>query len=542
MVVNYLYSIITEGAPSPQAKPKKSFPKGQPGLRLALLAGLLLFLANPPFALWPLAWVALVPLILSVNRAGRWRQALWRGYLFGWAFLGPTWYWTGLTIVGWTHSAIGWLAWFVLTMILAGYYALWGAATWWVTRRVTGHWRIVAPAALWVLVEWLRTVGASTMPWAQVSYTQYHFLPVLQIAEWTGAYGVSFLILLFNAALAYRWKEKDAPSSLKPVLRVAALVAIVSLFGAIRLAKPDTGQPLVVAAMQGNFKSNDAHESREQQIRTFTALTQEARTTAPLPGLYVWGESSSPGDALTDYGAYTFLHTLANQAHAPILVGSRLEEVVSEKDRRLNIESNAAVLFPTDGSKPLRYNKQQLVPFGEFIPLRSLIPSALGDTFEIPRNDVTPGNETTVFKFHDPQAGQVALGPFICYESMYPLYARSMARQGANLLVTQSNDDWFQSEAAMEQHLAAVVLRAIETRREVVRSTTTGVTGFIDTRGVLLSRAPINAPAILKQTVHLRTGLTLYTLLGDWFVLACALLITGALWKHRPQRSTGGTV
>jgi apolipoprotein N-acyltransferase len=540
--VNYLNSIITEAAPSPQARPKKAFPKGLSGLRLALLAGLLLFLSHPPFTLWPLAWVALVPLIVSVNRAGRWRQAMWRGYLFGWAFLGPTWYWTGLTIVGWTHSPIGWLAWFVLTLILASYYGLWGAVTWWVSRRLTGHWRIVAPAALWVVMEWLRTVGATTMPWAQVSYTQYHFLPILQIAEWTGAYGVSFLILLLNAALAYHWMNREEPGSRRPVLRVAALVAVVCLCGALRLAMPDTGRSLVVAAMQGNFKSNDARESRDQEFLTFKALTREALATSPSPALYVWGEASSPGDALTDYTAFNFLATLARQNHAPVLVGSRLEEVRYTRGRRATIESNASVFFPADTGSPLRYNKQQLVPFGEFIPLRSVIPSALNDTFEIPLNDVTPGNETTVFRFHDPQAGEVALGPFICYESMYPLYARAMARQGANLLVTQSNDDWFQSEAAMEQHVAAVVLRAVETRREVVRSTTTGVTCFIDTRGAITARAPLDSKAVLKQTVHLRDGLTLYVRIGDWLVLACALLIAIALWQKRAKSPTGSAL
>jgi len=539
--VNTLNSIITEPASSPQAKPRKTFPKGLPGLRLALLAGLLLFLANPPFNLWPLAWIAVVPLIISIHRAGRWRQAAWRGYLFGWAFLGPTWYWTALTITGWTDQPlVGWGAWFLLTLILASYYGLWGAVTWWVSRRVTGHWRIVLPAALWVLMEWLRTIGATTMPWAQVSYTQYQFLPVLQIAEWTGAYGVSFLILLLNAALAYRWMHRDEPSSQQPVLKVIALIAFVCIFGVIRLAIPDTGRPLVVAAMQGNFKSNDERETRAQEYLTFTALTREAQAAPPRPSLYVWGESASPGDALTDDGTYTFLRTLAQQVQAPVMVGTRVKEVRYDKGRRIGIESNSSVLFPADSSKPSRYDKQRLVPFGEFIPLRSLIPSSLEESFKIPLDDVTPGSASTVFRFQAPQAGEAALGPFICYESMYPVYARSMAREGANLLVTQSNDDWFKSEAAMEQHVAAVVLRAVETRRQVVRSTTTGITCFIDSHGAVLKRAPVNAKAVLKQTVLLRDGMTVYVLLGDWFVLACALLAAGALWKHRGNLRTEG--
>ncbi|MCW3099496.1 MAG: apolipoprotein N-acyltransferase [Chthonomonadaceae bacterium] len=537
--VNTLNSIITDAAPSSQEKLRKTFPKGQPGLRLALLAGLLLFLANPPFHLWPLAWVAVVPLIVSVNRAGRWRQAVWRGYLFGWAFLGPTWYWTALTITGWTEQpAVGLGAWFILTLILASYYGLWGGVTWWVSRRVTGHWRIVLPAALWVLMEWLRTVGATTMPWAQVSYTQYHFLPVLQIAEWTGAYGISFLILLLNAALAYRWMNRDKPDSGQPALGVVALIAFVCIFGVLRLSIPDTGRPLVVAAMQGNFKSNDAHETRAQEYLTFSELTREAYASSPRPSLYVWGESASPGDALTDDGTFTYLRTLARQVQAPVMVGTRVKEVRYARSHRIDIESNASVLFPADSSKPQRYNKQRLVPYGEFIPLRALIPPQLDDSLQIPVNDVTPGSEATVFRFQAPQAGEVALGPFICYESMYPLYARSAVRNGANLLVTQSNDDWFKSEAAMEQHVAAVVLRAVETRRQVVRSTTTGITCFIDSHGAITQRAPINAKAVLKQTVILREGRTLYVLLGDWFVLACAVLVAFALWKHQATPPT----
>ncbi len=531
--------IISDVALPPQAEPIPVTTKRLPGLRLAILAGLLLWLTHPSFSLWPLAWVAVAPLVVSVTRAARFRQALWRGYLFGWAFLGPTWYWTGLTIVGWTHSAIGWVAWFLLTMILAWFYALWGAGTWWLSRRLTGQWQIVAPAALWVVMEWARSVGSLTMPWAQLSYSQYKFLPLLQIADTTGAYGISFLVMLMNVALAYRWMHRKEEGSGQGVWAAGVLTLLVCIYGTARLAIPDSGRPLTVAAMQGNFKSNDARESPEQDFATFTRLTQQATSSPPLAALYVWGESASPRDALADYRTFNFLRTLASEVHAPVLVGSRLVEARFELGRRLNIESNAAVLFPADNGKPARYNKQQLVPFGEFIPFRGLIPPQLDDTFEIPANDVTPGNATSLLRFSDPQAGPVALGPFICYESMYPAYARAMTREGASLLVTQSNDDWFQSEAAMEQHLAAVVLRAVECRREVVRATTTGVTCFIDAKGGVMSRAPLNTPAVLKHSVRLREGLTPYVRFGDWFVLCCALLLVLGVRKSKAASRPG---
>ncbi|MCW3055352.1 MAG: apolipoprotein N-acyltransferase, partial [Chthonomonadales bacterium] len=200
----------------------------------------------------------------------------------------------------------------------------------------------------------------------------------------------------------------------------------------------------------------------------------------------------------------------------------------------------SSVMFPADTSKPLRYNKQQLVPFGEFLPLRGMFPPQMDDTFAMLAKDVTPGSDTTVFRFQDPQAGKVALGPFICYESMYPVYARAMTRQGANLLVTQSNDDWFQSQAAMEQHVSAVVLRAIETRRQIVRSTTTGVTCFIDSHGSVLQQAQVNTKAVLKHSVVLREGMTLYVLFGDWFVLACVVLLFLAVRASKGNPETPG--
>ena len=141
--------------------------------------------------------------------------------------------------------------------------------------------------------------------------------------------------------------------------------------------------------------------------------------------------------------------------------------------------------------RPRYYVKRQLVPFGEFIPFRDLIPEPSPDLSVSGHDDVT-GEGATVLSYADPAMAGLTLGPFICYEAMFPPYAREMTQKGATLLVTQSNDSWFQSRAAMEQHLAAVVLRTIENRRETVRSTTTGVTCFLDSRGRVLDKLPLN--------------------------------------------------
>lgn len=501
-----------------------------PGLRLALLAGVLLWLACPPVTAWPLAWIAVAPLIVSVTTAQRLRQALWRGYLFGWAFLGPVWYWVGLTIVGWTDSPIGWVAWFGLTLILAGFYAAWAGAAWWLARRAQGGGLIIGLAAAWVVMEWARTLGPLSMPWAQLSYTQYRFLPILQIADITGAYGVSFLMMLVNGAFALWWLNRQHPHRMRWLWASLTLTVFCGLYGVARLHEPEEGSSITVAAMQANFPMRSRDNRLARGLRTFADLTRQAYAAAPeLPALYVWSETASPGDAVNDPEVREAFLTLARTYQAPVLVGSRVS------DPQSRAESSASVLFPAEGDTPTRYDKQQLVPFGEFIPFRKAMPAFLNDTFHFFDDDVTPGSGATVLRFTDRRAGTVALGPFICYETMYPAYPRAMTRAGANLLVTQSNDGWFRSKAAMEQHLAAVVLRAIENRREVVRSTMTGITCFLDAKGRILARAPLDTPTFLIRPVRLLHGQTLYTRLGDWFVGLCGLLIVAALWPRKPR-------
>ncbi|MCS6776479.1 MAG: apolipoprotein N-acyltransferase [Chloroherpetonaceae bacterium] len=497
------------------------------GVRLALLSGLLLYLAHPPVAFGPLAWVALVPLLLSVTRSHHGHQAAWHGYLFGWAFLGPTWYWTGLTIVGWTGSAIGWLAWFGLTLILAGFYALWGVCAWWIHRHTAGNARVLLLSAAWVTMEWARTFGSLSMPWAQLSYTQYRWPLILQMVDLTGAYGLSGLIFLVNASIAEWWVTRATGTSFRPVYRsfqmVAALTASALLYGLLCLNQPQQGRPLTVAALQGGFDNRTRPDFQRYFHLTHTAIQS---APWPWPGLHVWSESAAPGDAVHDIIVREIFSSLSTNYRAAILIGAR----VVAPDRS---ETNSAVLFMPGRKQPLRYDKVQLVPFGEFIPFRRWFPPAVAQMFSFFETDVKPGVRIIPLQVETPDHEPFWIGPFICYESMYPHYARRMTDSGAQLLVTISNDSWFRSVAAMEQHLAAVVLRAVENRRDVVRSTSTGITCFVDARGQVTARAPLERPAALVRTVLLRDDTSLYTRAGDWFPVFCALAI-GVAVTHRP--------
>jgi len=505
--------------------------KRPPGLRLALLAGILLWLSCPASPLWPLAWIALSPLILSITRASRFRQAVWRGYMFGLVYLGFVWYWTGNTVVAWTHSEVGRLAWLALTLIAALFYAAWGGAAWLLGKCTASWYRILAFSAAWVVMEWTRTLGRITGPWAQISYTQYRCLPLIQIAEVTGAYGISFLIVLFNATVAEWWADRANALATRRMIVSACTAVVIGVLGAMRANVPEEGPKIAVAAMQPNFHVN-SESNTGRDLSVFASLSDQADASKSV-SLFVWPETAAPEDAVHDYRTYGVLRGIAERYHAAVATGSQVI------DPKTHAAYNSSVLITGDGSTPQRYDKVHLLPFGEFIPYRDLLPSFLESAFQIPTNDLTPGATQIPLHFETQNGMPVALGPFICYESMYPNSARAMTAAGANLLITQSNDDWFKSESALEQHLSAVVMRAVENRRCVVRSTSTGITCIIDSHGVIVGAIPVNSPGSVVRMVRLRSALSIYNRFGDWFVLLCGVYVMGIFARSFLNRRIG---
>src|SRR5438105_7617607 len=158
--------------------------------------------AFPPLDLGFLAWVGLAPLFHALPRARRTRHAFGLGYLFGWAHWGLTITWIGTTVVNWSHTPLGWAAWIILTGVKSLWFGLFGALAWWIARRSAGTARMVGLAAAWTLVEWFRGQGSLAMPWSLAGYTQYRSLPLIQIADVTGMYGITFALALMGAGVA----------------------------------------------------------------------------------------------------------------------------------------------------------------------------------------------------------------------------------------------------------------------------------------------------------------------------------------------------
>ncbi len=492
----------------------------------ALLSALLMNAAFPPLDLGWLAWAALIPLFYVLPRAKRTRHAFFACYLFGYAHWGWTITWVGTTVTHWAHSSVGWIAWGLLTAIKAGWWGLFGGFVWWIARRTEGARRLLTIASAWTVLEWLRGIGSLAMPWSLSGYTQYRFLPLIQASDLIGVFGIGFALALVNATLAAFWFRPHFRQTerWRLLLPAVACIMVLLVYGLARMAQPEGGKSVRLALMQPDQRStrNDPVSPQELQAMVTGELeklrSMNAQIVAAKPQMVVWPESGSPGDAFNEPTIRLAFVFMARASGAYQLVGS---DFMDEQER----PHNSAALFAPDGALLDRYDKRHLVPFGEFIPGRSWLPFA--DTFHFREKDVVQGTEDRVLT-----AGNIRVNTLICYESVFSGLARSGAARGANLLVSITNDSWAGESPQLQQHIAMAVFRAVETRRNLAASATTGITAIIDSQGHLKGIAPYRQDVFVTDA-HLLDGQTLYTRWGDIFVGFAATFVAFALWRGR---------
>ena len=479
-------------------------------LGLTVLSALLLILAYPPFDQGWLAWIALVPWIHLLSRSSG-RQASLHSYLLGFLFFAGTIWWVVLVTV---PGAI------LLVVVLALFFAGWG---WWTHRALQRHCPLWALPAAWVLLEYLRSILFTGFGWNLLAYTQWNWLPVIQIAEATGAYGVSFLLVLVNFAL---WRGMNC-RSFRPA--VVPLLCLGMIWGIGRFLPPipSLEQEIRIACLQGNIPQTQKWDEAFQEAiwKRYQQLLEKA--VEAKPDLIVWPETAVPG-FLEDPLIADRLTGLSRTAGTAMLVGA--PTVDGEKI------FNSAILLSSEGEEILRYDKVHLVPFGEFIPLKPVL-GWLKKFY--PVADFAPGKTFSLFNL-EAKARNVTL-PFsvlICFEDLFPGLCRNFVRRGTKVLLVITNDAWFGRSAASLQHLQASVFRAVENRVWVMRAANTGWTGFIDPQGRRLpppGQIPRFKAGVAVADLQISPWPpTLYSRWGDWFVALCLILaIMGfSRWKR----------
>lgn len=503
---------------------------------LAALTGLGLYLSFPPAALWPLAFGALVPLLVAIDRA-RPRTAFWLGTLAGMVFYPLNLSWTTHALA--VYGGLSWALSLLLLVLLSFYLALSlgvFAVGWVWLRPASAVARALFAASLWVSLEFARTYLLTGFPWAFLAYTQSETLPLIQIASVAGLYGVSFLLVLVNAAMAFALRH-PGKAAVAPGL-VASLALVGSLaYGAQTLSRPEPSAGLSVAVLQGNIEQRAKWDPafREATLAIYERLTREAGRHGA--DLIVWPETAVPFALRLEPEARTRVARLASETKRFLLVGS------------LDVDGgcvyNSVFLISPEGAFLQRYDKMHLVPFGEYVPLRPL----LGFANKLARGtigDVSAGTEPTIFRL--PQGG---FGVTISYEVYFPAEVRRFFCSGTGFLVNITNDAWYGRSAAPRQHLAMAVFRAVENGAFLVRSANTGISAIIDPRGRILARSPIFTEAVLVGEIAGRADGTVYTRVGDLFAWLAAAGAAGAVlvrllgrsrrfFRRSPTRAPGG--
>ena len=496
---------------------------------LALLSGALLTLSFPRFGHPAFAWIALVPLLVGVSgwlgRPGAIpgqppRRAFLLGLTAGTVYFIGTVYWTSTVV-----QQFGGLAWpvAVLAMLLLSLYlGLFPAIAAVITARLVRRAGVSAMllfAAPWVATEFFRGYLFGGFPWVPLGNSQVTVLPIAQIASGLGVYGVSALVAFVNSVIAYALLV-DGRRRMKAI--AAALVAVfgAGAWGVWRLsdaALTREGTPLRVGLVQGNIAQEDKWD-RSQARRIFTTHVAMTREAVAKGAQYVlWPESSTPFMFEEDVGGASALRALAREVKVPILFGS--DQFDRREPTRLY---NAAFLLTADGRTAAVYRKIHLVPFGEYIPLKSWLffVSPLVESLA----EFAPGGSIVMLPL-----GTHMTSTAICYEVVYPSLIREAVEAGSELLTTITNDAWYGHSSAPYQHFAMASMRSIEEGRYLARAANTGISGIVDPYGRVVAESAIFEQVTLVDEVRLLTSRTLYSVIGDAIAYVAIALTASAL-------------
>ena len=475
----------------------------------ALASAALLILTFPKFSLVWLAPIALAPLLVALALEPRWP----RRFLLGWGAGVVYWfgvcYWIQFVLAfhGGLGDVEGWavfLLFCVAKAIHLGVFAVFAGylmQRWWATPTV---------AALWVAVE--STHGSLGFAWLALGNTGIDMGIPLRLAPFTGVYGLSFVFALMGTALALALLRRPRRELLwlAPILLLPLLPAMPPAERGREAAL--LLQPNISETEQWTTESVARLKQRMVMISLRGALAEQQQ-----PSVIVWPEAPAPLYYNDDDEFRGYVNNLARTAHASVLTGT----VAHTPGGGL---LNSAVLISPEGTLVSRYDKMNLVPFGEFVPW----PFGFAKKISTETGDFTPGTRVVVS-----QAGNHKVGTFICYESVFPVFVRKFAAGGAEVLFNISNDGWFGRSAAREQHLSMVRMRAAENRRWILRATNDGVTATIDSAGRLRGTLPPYEEAASYTGFSYESALTVYTRFGDWFALLCAAIAILGLVAER---------
>jgi apolipoprotein N-acyltransferase len=505
-------------------------------MRKELLAGLsggLLALSFPKFGHGALAWVALAPLLVGLHESRGGLDAFRLGYITGAVSSLGIVYWTALVVVqyGGLSLPVGIGVMGLLCLALALFPSLfaWMVGTW---RRAFGPAALLLAPVGWVATEILRAHTLFNFSWCLLGYSQHANLPMIQIARFGAVYGVSFVVASVSAVLAYVVVETRPRPRRLAAVGTALMVALVMAYGFWTLSRPvlEAGR-VRVGLVQAAVLQEEKWQPQKAWDNIDLHLDLTRRAAEQGARLVVWPESAVPFYFDRSPPLATQLQELVRQRGIYLIFGNDDREMRDDRTERFWV--GAKMLTP-QGELGLRYHKIRLVPFGEYVPVQSVLTLGGRVTAKVVKQiaDFSPGEEysTGMVDGH-------RIGTFICYEAIFPDLVREFAARGADLLVNITNDAWYGRTSAPYQHMSMAAFRAVENGKYLVRAANTGITAVVDPRGRVLESTELFERTLLVRDVPFVPGLTFYARHGDAFAWSCLALAVAAtvLSRLRPR-------
>jgi len=473
-----------------------------------LLSAALLDLSFPQTEWASLAWVALVPLLCALDGQKPWRSFR-RAYLCGFLFFAAT--------LGW-FVYVTYPGAILLVAFLALYFALYGLLFVYFQRLAIVP-RIFVLASCWVALEFIRAHLFTGFGWVMLGHTQYKNLWLIQMADITGVYGVSFLVILVNLLVFENLRARSF--LLKANIAVITVLSIVFIYGYWVTGQKKVYPMVRVGVVQPNIPLNiNWDEGRKPWIVAKTIRLTQKLQDQKLD-LIVWPETSLPGVITDAPFLANEIQATAQGLHTPILIGS----VDKEEEQYYN----SAFLIGADGQMQGRYDKIHLVPFGEYLPLRPIL--GWVNKFVL-LDDFASGKNYKIFSI---SPNHVKFSVLICFEDTLGYLRRNFAQAGAEFFVNMTNDAWFKDTKAPFLHLQAAVFGCVENHRSLARAANTGVSALVDPWGRIIATVADGKgkktfiEGTAWGTLPLNQEKTFYTKYGDVFTILCFLCILVAV-------------
>jgi apolipoprotein N-acyltransferase len=502
----------------------------RPGL-LAIASGVMVALSFPNSGLSFLAWIALIPLLTALEEASL-PSAFRLGFTCGLIAYAGILYWINIVITEYGH--LPWAASIPLYLTLVAWLGMfYGLAT--LVARAGEQVGIKSAFSLpvaWVAGDLLRSFLMTGSPWAMLGHTQYRTLPLIQIADICGVFGLTFLIVLANVVLYRALRAVSGagvPYPVKSALVLLVLFIATLFYGFNRLNSGDAEKttPLRIALIQGNIPQDVKWSPafQDETIATYERLSRDA--AAGGVDLVVWPESAVPFFLQDEPDQAERIKKLARELSTSLLIGTPAHEL--RNGRRVFL--NSAFMISPAGEITGRSDKIHLVPFGEYVPLGRFLPFISKIVVGI--GDFSPGQQAVTL-----QAGQTRIGTLICAEAVFPEVARAYVNNGARILANITNDAWFGRSSAPYQHLFIASFRAVETRTPLVRAANTGVTAIVDQNGHITTMTGLFVEGFRIGEVRPGNGNSIYLKIGDSAAWLCVFLtagIAGLAWFGRKK-------